>query len=71
VCLGFRLRKREDYFWVDFDHFFNRAVFLEAAGAVLKIGLSLNQTTIGKFSLPKSVKRSADFTMYLPLYLAY
>jgi len=33
----------------------NQAVFMEAAGAVLKIE---NQTTIGKFSLPKSVKRS-------------
>jgi hypothetical protein len=29
-------------FWVNFDHFcIERAVFLEAAGAVLKIGLSL------------------------------
>jgi len=32
--------------------------FFEAVGAVVKIGLSQNQTTIRKFSLPKSVKRS-------------
>jgi len=28
--------------------------------AVLKIGSSLKPTTMGKFSLPKSVKRSVD-----------
>jgi len=36
----------------------NQAIFLEAAGAVLKIGLSQHQTIIKKFGLPKSVKRS-------------
>ena len=40
VCQVFILTKRDDYFWVDFDHFW-RAPFLEAAGAVAKIGLSL------------------------------
>ncbi len=37
----------------------NPAVFLEAAWAVLKIASSLKPNQIGKFSLPKSVKRSA------------
>jgi len=41
VCHGFKLTEQDDYFWVNlFDHF-NWALFLEAAGAVLKIGLSL------------------------------
>jgi len=40
---------------------------LEAAGAVLKIGLSQNQTTIKKFSLPKSVKRSVDSELVFAL----
>jgi len=35
----------------------NQAIFLEAAGAVLKINLSLT-SKIGKFSLPKSVNLS-------------
>jgi len=33
--------KQDDYFWVDFDHFLNEHCFLEAAGAVLKIGSSI------------------------------
>jgi len=32
-----------------------------AAGAVLNIGSSLILNHIGKFSVPKSVKRSVDF----------
>jgi len=37
VCHGFRLTKRDDYFWVSFDQpLLNRAVFLAAARAVLK-----------------------------------
>ncbi len=43
--------------------------FFEAYGAVTKIGSSLNQTTIGKFSLPKSVKHSV-YSVYL-LYFVF
>jgi len=56
--------------------FLNQAIFLEAAGAVLKIVLSLNRTTVGKVSLPKSLKRSVAFvvkfhkmTKFLSLFL--
>jgi len=62
VCHRFRLTNRDDYFRVDFDHFWIECRFLEAAGVVENIGLSLKglkQATIGKFSLSKSVKRSA------------
>jgi len=38
VCHGFRSKKRDDFFWGPFWPLFNRALFLEAAGAVLKIG---------------------------------
>ena len=41
VCHWFRLRKRDDYFWVIFDHFWSKPHFFEADGAVVKIGLSL------------------------------
>ncbi len=43
VCRGFRLLKRDDFCWVDFDLFclLNQALFLEAPGTVLKIGSSL------------------------------
>jgi len=49
VCHGFRLTKRDDYFWVTFDP------FTEAAGAV-KIGLSPKPNLKIKFSLSKSMK---------------
>jgi hypothetical protein len=35
-----------------------QALFFEAAGAVSKIGSSLNRTTIGKFSFAKSLKHT-------------
>jgi len=44
---------------------FEWSKFLEAAGAVLKIGLSLKSSTIGKFSFPKSVKRSVYITLQI------
>ncbi len=40
----------------------NLKSFLEAAGAVLKIGLSLKTNNFRKFSLPKSVKCSVEDT---------
>jgi len=40
VCHRFRLIKRYDYFWVNFDRL-NKVSFLEAVGEVLKIGSSL------------------------------
>ncbi len=36
VCLGFRITKQDDYFRA-----LNCVLFFEAAGAVVKIGLSL------------------------------
>jgi len=37
---------------------FKLSILLEAAETVLKISWVKNQTNIGKFSLPESVKRS-------------
>jgi hypothetical protein len=43
-----------------------QATFFEAAGAVAKIVLILNQTTIEKFSVPKLVKHT-EFTALVSL----
>jgi hypothetical protein len=37
----FGSEQQDDYFQVNFDHFYSKCYFLEAAGAVAKIGLSL------------------------------
>jgi len=58
VCHGFRLTKRDDYFWVDSDHFWIDQYFWRQLGQYWKLARALKRTTIGKFSLPKSVKRS-------------
>ena len=42
MCHAFRLTKRDDYFRVTLDHFWSEHYFYEGAGAVSKIGLSLN-----------------------------
>ncbi len=57
VCRKFRLTKRVDYFWVNFDHFWIKQYFW-ISGSVMKIDSSLKPNHLGKFSLPKSVKRS-------------
>jgi len=60
VCHGFRLTKQD--FWVDLT---THAVFFEAAGAALKIGLSLKSLHHRKFSLLKSVKRSVTVFSFI------
>ena len=40
VCHGIRLARRNDYFWVTFNHFWSKLHFFETAGAVA-IGSSL------------------------------
>ncbi len=58
LCHGFRLTKRDDYFWVDFDHFWIKQYFWRQLGQYWNLTRALNWTTIGKFCLPKSAKRS-------------
>ncbi len=64
VCHGFRLTQARWLFLGRFWPLSNQAVFLEEAGAVLKIGSSLTR----KFSLPKSVKRSVENTCTNSIY---
>jgi hypothetical protein len=47
-----------DYFWVNFDHFWIKQYIKRQLGQYWKLARAKNRTTIGKFSLPKSVKRS-------------
>ena len=54
VCHGFRLTKGDDCFWVTFDHFWSRHHFFNAAGAVAKIGWSLNWSSSANLLKPKS-----------------
>jgi len=61
VCHGLRLMKQEDYFWVNFDHFWIEHYFWRLLGQYWKLSPAQNQTTIRKFSLPKSMKRSVAF----------
>jgi len=60
---GFRLKKRDDYFWVNFDHFWIEQYFCRKLGQYWKLTQAYKRTTIGKFSLPKFVKRSAQACM--------
>jgi len=63
---GFRFTNRDYYFWVDFDHFWIEQFFWSQLGKNWKLAWAWNQSTIGKFSLPKSVKDSAwEFTTLL------
>ena len=48
ACHRFRLMKRDDYFWVNFDHFRKRASFFKAAGAVVEISSSLQITNFNQ-----------------------
>ena len=61
VCHGFRLMKWDDYFWVKFDDFLRR---LEQSW---KFAWSYNQTTIRKFSWPKSLKHTVTWHKYIAL----
>ncbi len=54
----FRLTKQDDYFWVDFDHFWIEQYIWRQLRPYWKLAQAENRTTIGKFSLPKSVRHS-------------
>jgi len=58
VFQRFRLTLRDDYFWVNFDHFWCEFCFWGSWGSIKDRLEPKNQTTITKFSLSKSVKRS-------------
>ncbi len=58
VCHEFRLTKRDDYFRVDFYHFWIKHYFWRRLGQYWKLAWALNRTTIWNLSLPKSMKRS-------------
>ena len=51
VCHGFRLTKRDDYFWVTFDHFWSKHHFFEAAGALVEISSSLQSSNHNQVKL--------------------
>ena len=53
VCHGFRLTKREDYFWVDFDHFWSKCNFLRQLGQYWKSARANELQISTKLSLPK------------------
>ena len=55
VCLGFRVTNGFGYFWVTFDHFLNECHFSRKLGLWQKLSRALNQTTITKLSLFKSL----------------
>jgi len=60
VCHGFRSTNRDDYFQVNFDHFWIKQYFWRQLGQYWILIWDQNRTTIRKFSLPKSVKRSVS-----------
>ena len=55
-----RLTMQDIFFRVTFESLLKQVVFPEVAGAVAKIGLSLNQTTITKLRLSKSLIHTVD-----------
>jgi len=65
VCQGFRLTKRDIYFWVNFDHFWIEQYFWRQMGHYWRLARAGNRTTIGKFSLPKSVECSVVTTIII------
>jgi len=64
VCHEVRLCIRDVYFWVAFDHLRSEWRFLRQLGKYWKVAWARaqNQTTITKFTLSKSVKRSVGLT---------
>ena len=67
VCRGYRLMKRDDYFWVNSDHFWSKHHFFEAAGAVVEISSSLwiinfNQVKLAQIlGTPRSISLNGRF----------
>ena len=56
VCQGFRLVKWDDYFRVNFDHFWSGPPFLRQLGQYWKSARAYKIQITTKLSLPKSVK---------------
>jgi len=71
VCQGFRLTKRVAYFWVDFDPFWSMYHFLMQLGQYWKLVWAWGRTTIGKFNLHKSLKRSVEKYNYATNFFWY
>ncbi len=78
VCHGFRLAKRDDYFWVNFHLFKIENHFYRQLWQVCNSAWASNRSNICKFSLPKSVKHSvyifrrhASLKKSLALYLKW
>ena len=53
-------KKQDAYFWINFDHFWSEIHSLRQLRLGQKLAWAQNQTTISKFSLSKTVKRSVD-----------
>ena len=56
VCHGFRFTTQDDYFWVNFDHFWIQRHFIRQLGQYWKSAQAYEIRTATKLSLPKSVK---------------
>ena len=56
VCHGFRFTTRDDYFRVDFDHFWSKQHFLRQQGQLWKTAWAYELLIVTKLSLPKSAK---------------
>jgi len=56
VCHGFRFTTRDDYFWVNFDHFWIERHFMRQLGQYWKSARAYEIQPATKLSLSKSVK---------------
>ena len=61
MCHGFRLTKQDDYFWVNFDHFWSKYYFLRQLGQKWKSAEAYEFQILTKLSLPKSSGKDGDF----------
>ena len=64
VCHAFRLTKQDDYFWVNFDHFWSEHHFLRQLGQLWKSAWAYKLQILAKLSLPKSLKPSVDSSCF-------
>jgi len=67
VCHGFRLTKCDDWFWVDFDHFWSNCQFFEAAGSAVKIGSSLKPNQHMQIYLFRTCETLSTFIFFKAL----
>ena len=65
MCHGFRLRERDDYFWVDFDHFWSEHHFARQLGQYWKSAGAYELQIVTKLSLPKSLIRHPYLSVIL------